>query len=74
MSRSYTNDGAFVIQINIFKYVDGITKTFIPNLIIYEQISFWGMKMLLSDVIYHEGEQTHCGHYTSGVNVIIFGF
>ena len=25
--------------------------------------------MVLSDVIYHEGEQSHCRHYTSGVNV-----
>ena len=25
--------------------------------------------MVLSGVIYHEGEQSHCGHYTSGANV-----
>ena len=25
--------------------------------------------MVLSGVIYHEGEQSHCGHYTSGVKV-----
>ena len=25
--------------------------------------------MVLSGFIYHEGEQSHCGHYTSGVNV-----
>ena len=25
--------------------------------------------MVLSGVIYHEEEQSHCGHYTSGVNV-----
>ena len=25
--------------------------------------------MVLSGVIYHEGEHSHCGHYTSGVNV-----
>ena len=25
--------------------------------------------MVLSGVIYYEGEQSHCGHYTSGVKV-----
>ena len=25
--------------------------------------------MVLSDVIYHEGEYSHCGRYTSEVNV-----
>ena len=25
--------------------------------------------MVLPGVIYHEGEQSHCGHDTSGVNV-----
>ena len=25
--------------------------------------------MALSGIIYHEGEQSHCGHYTSGVKV-----
>ena len=30
---------AFIIQLNIFKYIDGISKTFIPNLSIDEEIS-----------------------------------
>ena len=25
--------------------------------------------MVLSDVIYNEGEKPHCGHYPSGINV-----
>ena len=42
---------------------------FIPNLSIDEEISFWGNRMILSGVIYHEGEQFHCGYYTLGVNM-----
>ena len=38
-------------------------------MIIDEEISFWGNRMVLSGVIYQEGEQCHCEHYTSGVNV-----
>ena len=60
---------SLIIQLNIFKYIDGISKKFIPNLSIDEEISLWGNRMVLSGVIYHEGEQSHCGHYTSGVNV-----
>ena len=33
---------ALIIQLNIFKYVDGISKKFIPNLSIDEEISLWG--------------------------------
>ena len=25
--------------------------------------------MVLSGIIYHEGEHSHCGHYASGVDV-----
>ena len=60
---------ALIIQLNIFKYIDGISKKFIPNLSIDQEISLWGNRMVLSGVIYHEGEQSHCRHYTSGVNV-----
>ena len=60
---------ALIIQLNIFKYIDGISKKFIPNLSIDQEISLWGNRMVLSGVIYHEGEPSHCGHYTSGVNV-----
>ena len=60
---------ALIIQINIFKYIAGISKKFIPNLSIDEEISLWGNRMVLSAVINHEGEQSHCGYYTSGVNV-----
>ena len=42
---------------------------FIFNLSNDEEISLWGNRMVLSGVIYNEGEQCHCGHYTSGVNV-----
>ena len=34
-----------------------------------EEISLWGNRMVLSGVIYREGEQSHCGHYASGVNM-----
>ena len=57
------------MQLNIFKYIDGISEKFIPNLSIDEEISLWGNIMVLSGVIYHEGAQSYCGHYTSGVNV-----
>ena len=60
---------ALIIQLNIFKHIDGISKKFIPNLSIDKEISLWGNRMVLSGVIYHEGEQSHCGHYTSGVNM-----
>ena len=45
---------ALIIQLNIFKYIDGISKKFIPNLSIDEEISLWGNRMVLSAVIYHE--------------------
>ena len=57
------------MQLNIFNYIDGIGKKFIPNLSIDQEISFWVNRMVLSGVIYHEGEHSHCGHYTSGVNM-----
>ena len=52
-----------IIQLNVFKYVDGISEKFIPNLSIDEEISLWANRMVLSGVIYHEGEQSHCGHF-----------
>ena len=60
---------ALIMKLNIFKHIDGISKKFSPNLSIGEKISLWDNRMVLSDVIYHEGEQSHCGHYTSEVNV-----
>ena len=54
---------ALIIQLTIFKYGDGISKKFIPNLSIDEEISLWGKRMVLSGVIYNEEEQSHCGHY-----------
>ena len=60
---------ALIIQPNIFKCSGGISKKVIPNLRIDKEISLWGNRMVLSGVIYHEGEQSHCGHYTSGVKV-----
>ena len=60
---------ALIIQLNIFQYIDGISENFIPNLSIDKEISLWGIRMVLSGVIYHEGEQSHCRRYTSGINV-----
>ena len=58
-----------LMQLNILRYTDSISKKFIPNLIIDEQISLWSNRMLLSGVIYLNKEQSHCEHYTSGVKV-----
>ena len=62
------SDG-LMMQLNIFNYIDGINKKFIPDLGIDEEISLWGNRMVLSGVIYHEGEQSHRGLFTSGVNL-----
>ena len=57
---------ALIIQLNIFKYIDGISKRFIPNLSIDEEISLWGKEQyfpvlfiirensLIADII-HQG-------------------
>ena len=34
-----------------------------------EEVVLWGNTMVLSGVIYHEGQQSDCGHYTSEVQV-----
>ena len=53
---------SLIIQLNIFKYIDDISKKFMPNLSIDEEISPWGNRMVLSGTVYHEGdgEQSHC--------------
>ena len=53
---------ALILQLNIFKYIHDISKK-----VIEEEISFWGKGMVLSVIIYHEGEQSHCRHYISGI-------
>ena len=59
-----------IMQLKIFKYSDGISKKFfISNLGIDEEISYCRNRMVLSGVIYHEGQQSQCGHYTLGVNL-----
>ena len=50
---------ALIIQLNIFKHTDGISKKSIPNLSIDEEISCYGNIMVLSGVIYYEGEQSY---------------
>ena len=60
---------ALITQLNIFKCINDISKRFIPNLSIDDEVSLWGNRTVLSGVVYHEGEQSHCRHYTSGVNV-----
>ena len=57
------------IQLNIFKYIGGINKKVIPNLIIDEEIVLWGNAMVLSGVIYHKGQPSDHGYYTSGVQI-----
>ena len=61
--------GALIIQLNIFKYIGGINKKVIPNLSIDKEIVLWGNTMALSVVIYHKGQQSDCGHYTSEVQM-----
>ena len=52
-----------------FQVFDDISEKFIPSLSIDEEISLWSNGMVLSGVIYHGGEQSHCRHYKSGVNL-----
>ena len=61
--------GALIIQLNILKFIGGINKKVIPHLSIGEEIVLWGKTMILSGVIYHEGQQSECGHYTSQVQM-----
>ena len=60
---------AFVIQLNVFRFIDGSVRKVIPSLRIDQEISLWGNTMTLSGIIYHEGEQPNCGHYTSAVKM-----
>ena len=55
--------GALIIQLNIFKYIGGINKKVIPNLSIDEEVVIWGNTMVLSGVIYHEGQQSDWALY-----------
>ena len=59
---------ALIIELNIFRCIDDIKKV-IPNFSINEKISLWRNPILLSGMIYHEGEQSDCEHYTSGVKL-----
>ena len=52
---------ALIIQLNICKHIDGISKKFIPR-VLMRKFPF-GNRMVLSGVIYHEGEKSDC---TSG--------
>ena len=54
---------ALIIQLNIFKCVDGISEKFIPSLSIDEEIAIWGNAMVLSGVIYHEWQQSDWALY-----------
>ena len=62
MSETY-----FAYLLNIFKCINGISNKFIPDLSFDEEISLLGNRMILSGVIYPEGEQYHCGYYTPRV-------
>ena len=58
MSHNDLSD-QIIIQLNIFKYIHDISKKFISNLSVDEEISLWGNRLVFSGVIYHEGEQSH---------------
>ena len=60
---------ALIMQLNIFKYINAISKMFIPNLSIDEEISLYDNRMVHTSVIYHEGKHHHCRQYISGVNM-----
>ena len=60
---------AQIIQLNIFKYSDIISKKVFPNLSIDKEILLLGNRMAVSGIIYCEEEQSHYGHHTSGVKV-----
>ena len=60
---------ALIIQLNIFKFIGGISKKVISNVSIDEEIVLRGNTIVLSVVIYHEGQQSDCGHYTSEVQM-----
>ena len=47
---------ALIMQLNIFKYIEGISKKFIPNLSIDQEISLGGNRMVVPGFIYHEDE------------------
>ena len=64
-----------LIQLNIFKYIGGISKKFILNLRIDEEILLWSNRMVHFGVIYHEGEHSHCGYYIhQEITRVIFSF
>ena len=46
-----------LIELNFFKYIDGIRKKFILNLSIDEEISLWLNRMVVSGVIYLKEKQ-----------------
>ena len=51
-----------IIQLIISKYIDDINEKVVPNLSIDDETSVLGIKMAFSNVIYHKGEQSDCGH------------
>ena len=58
---------ALIIQLNIFKCSSDISKKVVPNLRIEDEILLSGNRMVQFDIIYHDEEQSQCGHSTSGV-------
>ena len=61
--------GALIVQLSIFKFIGGINKKVIPNLSIDEEIVLWGNTMVLSGLVYYEGQQSDSEHYTSEVQM-----
>lgn len=69
-ANTIVNTGdVLVIQLSIFKYINGISTKISPYINIDETISFYGNTMSLHGIIYHDGEQTNSGHYTAGVKL-----
>ena len=54
---------ALIIQLNLFRHIDGIIQKVIPNSSIDGEISLWGNRVVLSGVICHEPDQSHGRHY-----------
>ena len=60
---------ALIIQVNTFKYVNGISNKFFPTQVLTRNFLFGEIEWYSLVFIFHGKEQSHCGHYTSGVKV-----
>ena len=55
-----------IIQLSLFRYVNGAVLKVTPNLNINDEITVWGVWSLYG-IIFHEGRSANSGHYTCSV-------